>query len=281
VARETAPETGTPHLQGYFQFEKRKRLTTIKNLFKDTSLDGAHWEKARGTPSQNKQYCSKEDEDPFIVGTIQEDGQGRRTDLSDLRDLALSGASDLEMAAAFPRAHAQFNKWTSMLRAQKRMQDQQERVKEKVKDLVLRTWQQQVMRKLQGQGPRKVLWVWEGIGGVGKSTLARHIVITEEAYFMSGGKHGDILYAYCQAGLPSTVVIDLSRDQEDKAPYAVMEKLKDGMFMSPKYQSKMVICNSVKMIVFANFPPDKSKMSQDRWEVIEIINNENLRIQPN
>jgi len=52
---EVAPETGTPHLQGYVCFKKRVRLTQLK-----TYLPTAHWEPAAGKPSQNVAYCSKE-----------------------------------------------------------------------------------------------------------------------------------------------------------------------------------------------------------------------------
>jgi len=48
-------ESGTRHLQGYVKFLKRMRLPSLKTL-----LPRAHWECARGTPSQNREYCSKD-----------------------------------------------------------------------------------------------------------------------------------------------------------------------------------------------------------------------------
>jgi len=49
-------EAGTPHLQGYFILKKRSRITTLKNQLSER----AHYEVARGTPNDNRLYCSKE-----------------------------------------------------------------------------------------------------------------------------------------------------------------------------------------------------------------------------
>lgn len=55
VGREIAPETGTPHLQGYIYFSSSKSFKNAKRLFPDR----VHLEAAKGTPEQNKIYCSK------------------------------------------------------------------------------------------------------------------------------------------------------------------------------------------------------------------------------
>ena len=40
--------------------------------------------------------------------------------------------------------------------------------------------------------------------------------------------------------------------------------------MCSKYESKPVIRNSPHVIVFANFEPDKSALSEDRWLILNI-----------
>lgn len=52
---EVAPDTGTPHIQGYVCLKKKFRLSGLKKF-----LPTAHWEVAKGKPSQNIVYCSKE-----------------------------------------------------------------------------------------------------------------------------------------------------------------------------------------------------------------------------
>lgn len=56
-AKEIAPTTGTPHLQGYVEFKNAKRFSTVKRCL---GGDMASVRKARGTALDNKVYCSKE-----------------------------------------------------------------------------------------------------------------------------------------------------------------------------------------------------------------------------
>lgn len=56
-------KNGTPHLQGYVYSKSRIRWTVFKKAF-----PRAHFEIAKGTPEQNIEYCSKEDENPFEKG---------------------------------------------------------------------------------------------------------------------------------------------------------------------------------------------------------------------
>lgn len=53
VGKETG-ESGTPHLQGYIELEKRFRPSELKLSKK------IHWEKCKGSPEENIKYCSKD-----------------------------------------------------------------------------------------------------------------------------------------------------------------------------------------------------------------------------
>lgn len=89
--REKAPETGTEHYQGYFEFTQPKWFTTIKKyLSKSTIGVDAHIEQRRGKRSQARLYCM--DEETRISPTYYEYGEfiedGERTDLTDImRDI--------------------------------------------------------------------------------------------------------------------------------------------------------------------------------------------------
>ncbi len=85
--REKAPETGTEHYQGYFEFTQPKWFTTIKKyLSKETIGVAAHIEQRRGKRSQARLYCM--DEETRISPQYYEWGEyaeiGERSDLTDI-----------------------------------------------------------------------------------------------------------------------------------------------------------------------------------------------------
>ncbi len=77
-------DSGTPHLQGYCELSKQQSLRQVKKMLSDRY----HIEKRKGTAQQAITYCKKD-------GKIYEYGksksQGKRTDLSDIRDLVKKG----------------------------------------------------------------------------------------------------------------------------------------------------------------------------------------------
>lgn len=79
-------ENGTEHYQGYAVFETPQRLSALRQLFAGV----AHWEIARGTPTQNRTYCTKEEGrigDFCEIGLFPETHPGKRTDLDTLHSL--------------------------------------------------------------------------------------------------------------------------------------------------------------------------------------------------
>lgn len=103
--RETAPETGTPHLQGLFQtffliipnviigyivFNNAKTLRSVTAL----QILG-HVEQARGNAAQNREYCTKSN-DYFEKGDVPRSGS--RTDLEAIKEMVMAGDSMDEIA---------------------------------------------------------------------------------------------------------------------------------------------------------------------------------------
>ncbi|QDZ59982.1 replication-associated protein [Beaked whale circovirus] len=67
-------ESGTPHLQGFVNLKRTQRLAGLKKL-----IPRAHFEKAKGSDSDNKKYCSKDGN--LLIEFGEPVGQGKRTDL--------------------------------------------------------------------------------------------------------------------------------------------------------------------------------------------------------
>lgn len=76
-------EQGTPHLQGYAEYTKVQRLTSLYKKWK-----GAHLETRRGTQEQAIKYTQKGGD---WVEFGEKKQQGARTDLDNVREQALEG----------------------------------------------------------------------------------------------------------------------------------------------------------------------------------------------
>lgn len=141
----------------------------------------------------------------------------------------------------------------------------------------LRPWQQTLFNRLDTPADnRKVLWYYNMDGNVGKTAFAQHVIRSKSAAIMLSGKAGNAKYAIASRfikGTPTEIVMfNFVRSQEGYISYQAIEEIKDGTFFSEKYESIMIDMVSPWVIVFANFPPDESKLSQDRWEIVEIDN---------
>ena len=119
----------------------------------------------------------------------------------------------------------------------------------------------------RSQNDRTVTWVWESAGNVGKSFLADWIEMWRDAYVVTGGKYADISYAF---QYQEYVVFDYSRAQEDKFPYKLVEDFKNRRVFSNKYESVSKKALANKLIIFTNWAPDRSKLSRDRWDIMDL-----------
>ena len=150
VFQKESGENGTVHWQGYIEWRSRgRRLTGMKLLF-----PRAHFEPAKGSASQNREYCSKEQgriDGPFEIGECPQGPPGRRNDLEAVKRRIDDGASDIDIANEF------FGQWCRYERAFKRY---------RMMTQVGRNWQTKVM-------------VLFGEPGTGKTKLAMKMALEE------------------------------------------------------------------------------------------------------
>lgn len=127
------------------------------------------------------------------------------------------------------------------------------------------TWQQEIVDLIKTKPDRRsIYWYWEPIGSRGKSVFTKHLIMHYNVAFMQSAKKSDIAYAYNNQPI---VIFNIAREKEDVMSYDALESLKDGMIFSAKYESTAKIFNNPHVIVFANFHPDTSKLSEDRWKI--------------
>ena len=124
---------------------------------------------------------------------------------------------------------------------------------------------------LESQTERQVTWIYDKIGGCGKSCLADYLTDRGDTFWCGSGGYKDIIYSFSKDP-KKNVVIDLMRCTEARyVPYEVIESLKGGRAQSNKYNSKSICFEKCNVIVLSNTIPDCSKMSLDRWDIHQVI----------
>lgn len=119
---------------------------------------------------------------------------------------------------------------------------------------------------------RGMYWWYEKTGKVGKSTMVTFMAVNYGAEMLSVGKTADMVHAYAESKAPM-VVCDITRSY-DKALLpevaAALEQIANGMLFNTKYKSRSVMVAPPSITVFANEPPPKGLLSEDRVLVHEI-----------
>jgi len=149
------------------------------------------------------------------------------------------------------------------------------KIKREIKTLKLSQlypWQKDLLTIIKGiPDDRSIHWIWEDVGNIGKSTFCKYLVIKHKAIILSGKasdmKNGIRGYIEENGDYPELVVLDIPRTSQDYLSYQGIEEIKNACFFSGKYEGGMVVGNNPHLICFANFRPEVSKLSKDRWRI--------------
>lgn len=120
---------------------------------------------------------------------------------------------------------------------------------------------------------RQIIWIWSKVGDVYKTFMAKYFMIYHDALLLDNGKSADIAFMY--TGQP-IVWFDFacSTESDDMKfiNYHIIEKAKNGIVQSPKYQSMVKVFKCPWVIVTANFRIPRGKVKDDRliiWKLDE------------
>jgi len=214
-------EAGTNiHIQGYVQLLSRKTLKGIKQFL----VPRGHYEAARGSPEDNRTYCTKPESrvrPGMERGTIITPGQ--RTDLIQFRDAIKNGATDAQLI------NDNFNEYVKYHRVVERI---------RMAFRQPRNWEMDV----------KVFW---GRSGSGKTRRAQ-----EEAgdsfYFLSKGDNGQITWWDGYEG-QNSVIID---DFYGWLPWTFVLRLLDRYPFNVQIKGGSVPFTSHKIFITSNSNPN-------------------------
>lgn len=145
---------------------------------------------------------------------------------------------------------------------------------------IMKKWQANIKDIINGpEDFRMINWFWSNSGNMGKSWFLRHICLTHNGLLVGGHKK-DVFYAIqerAKTTQPDIICVNIARDDNcEKRPYMWLEDVKDATFFSAKYKSGMCMLNPMHIFVFANFSPDMTGMSPDRWNIVNVDEDFNL-----
>lgn len=142
-------------------------------------------------------------------------------------------------------------------------------------DIKWHEWQQNIIDIINTKPNRRTInWFWETEGNKGKSFLCEFLFLTKKALIING-KTNDIFnavktYIEINKEEPTIIIADIPRDNKEYITYGTLEKLKDGLFNSGKYEGGQIWLPPLHLICLANFEPQTNKISADRWNIKEI-----------
>lgn len=143
-----------------------------------------------------------------------------------------------------------------------------------LKGAPLHKWQEELLAYLEEPvNDREIIWYVDYEGGKGKTKFCQWLVRKKNALYLTG-KASDIKFGIAdyikKKHTINILLLDFTRSVENFVSYQGIEEVKNGIFYSTKYESGMVDIEPPHVICFSNFNPDRSKLSKDRWRVIEI-----------
>lgn len=141
------------------------------------------------------------------------------------------------------------------------------------KNITWKEWQLEILSLKPDN--RKVYWYWEPYGNTGKSFLTRYIIWKKKGILINN-KESDAIYTIKQwiennDDLPDYIIMDIPRSRLELTNYGLLEKIKNKVLTCGKYESCNLLIKDVVLIVFANEPPNRNALSEDRWVITQIV----------
>lgn len=136
-------------------------------------------------------------------------------------------------------------------------------------------WQQAVADLVQSKPhPRRIYWFYDAKGGAGKSSFAKWLYFHHKVPTLTFGDAKDLLYVVQKFENKPAYLFDLSRTKGGKSSmsdiYQALESVKNGYFISTKYESDIVCMQTPHVIVFSNHHPDMKCLSTDRFMIVDM-----------
>lgn len=139
-------------------------------------------------------------------------------------------------------------------------------------------WQTKIMKILESEPDERAIHYVIGSDGLeGKTTFGKWLFLKYDDIIVISGKASDMKNCIIdfmkknEGEAPKKVIINIPRSTNPTfISWTGIEEIKDMFFYSGKYEGGMVCAKCPHVVIFANHPPEMSKLSGDRWNIIKI-----------
>lgn len=139
-----------------------------------------------------------------------------------------------------------------------------------------RWWQKEILEQISKEpDDRTIHWYWCEKGGTGKTSFCKYLTMKHGGVPVCG-KGADVRNGICSyykenGETPDLVIFPIPRSHgAEYVSYEAIENIKDMYFYSGKYEGGAVCGPCPHLYVFANFPPEKERMTSSRWHIVQI-----------
>lgn len=241
---------GTPHLQGWIQFDRPYTFVAVTKLHPT-----ADWRPAVAADAAN--YCMKVG-NVYLRKELKKSKQGARADFEEIRECIKNGDRGAQLRLKFPMQCARYGSYITSLIG--------DIARPPLPDIVLRPWQEHILYDFLGKPPsqRTILFVIDPVGNAGKSTFCDYL--HNKLPFVQQFRNGKAIDLAHTVEYPEIALFDFSRCSDDYRPWQLVESVKDGKVFSAKYESTNKFWKRPHVIVFTNSDVEEGAFSIDRIE---------------
>lgn len=228
---EICPTTDREHWQAYGETLGKRRFETIKKHFAKHKSE-PHLIQCRGSPSSNREYCSKTDTatgDFVEFGKIQPDPEpGKRNDIDNFAREVLNGSSDTQLAALHPGMLLKYQNHAKQLRL--------------------------IVAQQYANKPRDIqcLWIY-GAPGSGKSRKA-----FDYGYTLQGGFDQPLISntSIWFEGYTASSLLIIDELRPDTIPTSMLNRILDRYPLPISIKGSSSFATWTKVIITSNYLPD-------------------------
>ena len=212
------------------------------------SSKGTHVEVAHSSLNDNYVYCTKEDKDPFVFKGLKKDAGNKveHAEIGEMAEMAAKQGTEAAFGMDYYVSKNAVDKAANALRSDIALATMQEQFE----NATLKLWQDVVMKLLELQGDREILFVVDELGNQGKTWLTQYITLTKDGQCFDSTNKKDVAYALNPE--KKIFVFDMTRATEPKMSLQILESIKNGIVFSGKYESGTKIVAGAKVVVMAN-----------------------------